>query len=296
MFPKKNDKRKKSVNDLKKNIITNRKIKKKKTHQDWGTSQCNIKINDKQLETGKKTRKNLSAKQYGYKVVKPLDISEHADNSIEITLDSNSTFQGAMIVEIVDVIPVQEIVRRVMARSIIGEIQNKDHPLANKCIICSRVNSTLRCSRCKCAWYCGQTHQKQDWPFHQTICRSAEGIPRLPETKKNENAIMVSQEGKVDFSEKKENMLCQNLCVDYKMVYILKNTADNIDFVILYTNDVYQVITIQDEDKCIRKKTRSFFQINIYRYYYTNAILSLFHKQKKQDSSSNIITDPMELD
>jgi MYND finger len=30
----------------------------------------------------------------------------------------------------------------------------------------------MKCSRCKCVWYCSRQHQLDDWPKHKKICAS----------------------------------------------------------------------------------------------------------------------------
>ncbi|ETO03884.1 hypothetical protein RFI_33518, partial [Reticulomyxa filosa] len=282
-----------------------------KTHQDWNTSQCDVTINNKQLIIDRKNIKTSSTKQKGYNVVKPLDISEHADTCMDIELASNAAFQGAVIVEIVRVTTVHEMARRVEARSTVCEVQNGRPLFGKKCAICDQTKDLLRCSRCKGVWYCGTTHQAQDWPFHQTICQSAENRPRLPEMKKEvatvEDDVCVGQtkvslrcplsiiriqtpvrgchcihpqcldlESYLAFSHRTGNWQCpvctqplkfEELCVDYKMMQILKNTTDDIDTVRLNPDGTYQIVTLQEQiaedEKCkdIRKKKRTFSQI-----------------------------------
>jgi len=117
---------------------------------------------------------------------------------MDIELTSNGVFQGAVVVEIVRVASIQDMVRRVIARSNVYEIQNANGKSAaqyKKCAVCDQNKELLRCSRCKGVWYCGTAHQAQDWPFHQTICQSAESRPKLKELKEitSEDEISVGQ-------------------------------------------------------------------------------------------------------
>ena len=44
-------------------------------------------------------------------------------------------------------------------------------PLSGSCDICGII-STLRCSACKKAFFCGTLHQKEGWPVHKENCIS----------------------------------------------------------------------------------------------------------------------------
>ena len=41
---------------------------------------------------------------------------------------------------------------------------------SHRCNKCFSLNCTLRCSRCKNAWFCNQECQRKDWPFHKRHC------------------------------------------------------------------------------------------------------------------------------
>lgn len=41
----------------------------------------------------------------------------------------------------------------------------------NSCRVCGSINGLRRCSSCKIAYYCSQTHQKLDWRNHKTECK-----------------------------------------------------------------------------------------------------------------------------
>jgi hypothetical protein len=43
-------------------------------------------------------------------------------------------------------------------------------PPVKKCAVCEAKQNLLRCSRCKQRWYCGQDHQRKDWPRHKAEC------------------------------------------------------------------------------------------------------------------------------
>jgi hypothetical protein len=41
-----------------------------------------------------------------------------------------------------------------------------------ECTICNKKNCTLRCSRCKCVYYCSKAHQSEDWKTHKvSFCK-----------------------------------------------------------------------------------------------------------------------------
>ncbi|GAB5356106.1 hypothetical protein AAMO2058_000262500 [Amorphochlora amoebiformis] len=44
------------------------------------------------------------------------------------------------------------------------------HPSAKECAVCGVTEGLMRCSRCKNKWYCGQSHQRQDWHKHRQEC------------------------------------------------------------------------------------------------------------------------------
>lgn len=41
----------------------------------------------------------------------------------------------------------------------------------NCCRVCGTPTELRRCSSCKAAFYCSQTHQQSDWPNHRAECR-----------------------------------------------------------------------------------------------------------------------------
>ena len=41
-----------------------------------------------------------------------------------------------------------------------------------KCIICMSEENLHLCSKCRSVNYCCKEHQKQDWPYHKTICKA----------------------------------------------------------------------------------------------------------------------------
>ena len=44
---------------------------------------------------------------------------------------------------------------------------NKEDP---KCMVCGKGGNVMRCSNCKCAFYCSRQHQIDDWDRHQPFC------------------------------------------------------------------------------------------------------------------------------
>lgn len=54
-------------------------------------------------------------------------------------------------------------------------LSNVDHfeglaPEFQRCSLCGKDENLLRCSRCKCAYYCSTWHQKMDWISHKDNC------------------------------------------------------------------------------------------------------------------------------
>lgn len=45
-------------------------------------------------------------------------------------------------------------------------------PLVTACRVCGSQNDLRRCSNCKVAYYCSQTHQQCDWRNHRVECKS----------------------------------------------------------------------------------------------------------------------------
>lgn len=40
----------------------------------------------------------------------------------------------------------------------------------HSCSVCKKPGISKKCSRCHSQYYCGQEHQQQDWPRHQSEC------------------------------------------------------------------------------------------------------------------------------
>mmetsp|Transcript_46824 Transcript_46824/g.41891 ORF Transcript_46824/g.41891 Transcript_46824/m.41891 type:complete len:297 (-) Transcript_46824:53-943(-) len=93
---------------------------------------------------------------------------------MDFEITSNGPFGGVAVIEIVRIFSVESISQRIIARCTPID-PRKD----KKCAICGRTSDLLRCSRCKCVWYCGTKHQAKDWPFHQTICSPTEMRAKL---------------------------------------------------------------------------------------------------------------------
>ncbi|EFQ85513.1 hypothetical protein CFE70_007784 [Pyrenophora teres f. teres 0-1] len=45
------------------------------------------------------------------------------------------------------------------------------HDAVNACKICGKYEGARKCVRCKTVAYCGEEHQRQDWPSHKRECR-----------------------------------------------------------------------------------------------------------------------------
>eukprot|EP00727_Mastigamoeba_balamuthi_P011829 m51a1_g7269 hypothetical protein (260) ;mRNA; r:212630-213409 len=47
--------------------------------------------------------------------------------------------------------------------------QGRGHVARGPCAVCGQ-ESTARCAGCKRVFYCGQEHQRADWPAHRAVC------------------------------------------------------------------------------------------------------------------------------
>lgn len=249
-------------------------------HQSWATAQCDVSINSTKIQLDRKNNRT-GVKERGYHIVKPLDITSYASQTMDFEITSNNTFAGVAVIEIVREFSVSEIGSRVEARCKTVDSTDKH------CAICNETESLLRCSRCKSVWYCGTKHQAKDWPFHQTICTPAENRPKLKTTEyKNSDDDVVCGETRVSlkdplmlfriktpvrgsncphpqcvdlhsflrFSHQTGNWQCpvctqplkyEDLVIDDKMKDILDKTAEDIDQVRLYPNGEFKAITLE---------------------------------------------------
>jgi len=137
-------------------------------HQQWNSSQCDVSINNRKIAIDKRSTRS-GVKKKGYHIVSPLDITKEACSTMDFEITSNGPFGGVAVIEIVRIFTVESIAQRIIARCTPID-PRKD----KKCAICKKTSDLLRCSRCKCVWYCGTKHQAKDWPFHQTICSPTE--------------------------------------------------------------------------------------------------------------------------
>jgi len=142
-------------------------------HQQWNTSQCDVSINSRKCVIDKRNTQS-GVKKKGHHIVAPLDITKEANTTMDFEITSNGPFGGVAVIEIVRVFTVEAIAKRIIARCTPID-PRKD----KKCAICGKTQDLLRCSRCKCVWYCGTGHQAKDWPFHQTICSPTESKGKL---------------------------------------------------------------------------------------------------------------------
>ncbi|XP_069699059.1 egl nine homolog 1 [Periplaneta americana] len=51
------------------------------------------------------------------------------------------------------------------------------------CEVCGVTERVLRCSRCRCVYYCSKEHQTQDWKEHKSFCKTH----RIDKRKEDEN-------------------------------------------------------------------------------------------------------------
>lgn len=72
-------------------------------------------------------------------------------------------------------------------------------PRHGACPVCHK-NATLKCGNCKREFYCGKSHQSQDWPRHRSTC-CAWRIDRDPDLGRHLLATRDLAPGDVIFSE-----------------------------------------------------------------------------------------------
>lgn len=58
-----------------------------------------------------------------------------------------------------------------------------------QCTVCNKP-STLRCSRCSGAWYCGKPCQKEDWSAHKLLCPQYKDFQTAPNGRKNVHRVI----------------------------------------------------------------------------------------------------------
>merc|ERR1712154_269596 len=134
---------------------------------------CDVSINSRKIIIDKRSTWG-GVKKKGYHIVSPLDITKEACTTMDFEITSNGPFGGVAVIEIVRIFSVESIASRIIARCTPID-PRKD----KKCAICNKCKDLLRCSRCKCVWYCSTKHQAKDWPFHQTICSPTEFRQKL---------------------------------------------------------------------------------------------------------------------
>jgi len=201
---------------------------------------------------------------------------------MDIELHSQGTFQGIVVLEYVENIPISVIAKRII----------DDSNPERKCVICGKTRDLLRCSRCKSSWYCGVRHQTMDWSTHQLICKPQK-VAKNKLTKKDHRAGTLGDdiamgeckirlrcpltmvrirtpvqgikcqhpqcmdlESYLSYANHSGNWQCpicskplpwQSLIVDDSMQKILADTDDEIDYVKLFPNGSYKVITLADQ-------------------------------------------------
>lgn len=63
------------------------------------------------------------------------------------------------------------------------------------CSVCAKTDCPLlRCSNCFGAFYCGQVCQEKDWPTHKAICKKAQDIIALWETKEGRSITVAEHD------------------------------------------------------------------------------------------------------
>uniref|UniRef100_A0A671LF40 hypoxia-inducible factor-proline dioxygenase n=1 Tax=Sinocyclocheilus anshuiensis TaxID=1608454 RepID=A0A671LF40_9TELE len=50
------------------------------------------------------------------------------------------------------------------------------------CELCGKIETLLKCGRCRISFYCSKEHQKQHWKKHKLTCREADKTKTVPQT------------------------------------------------------------------------------------------------------------------
>jgi len=167
-----------------------------KQHTEWKLGEFELRINDQTVHIPhspadaaaaavKDREKERKAKACRF--IQPLDISQFAREAMNFELKCfKNQFYGAASIEIVNVLSVDQIAERVIARSKLAQrihsmqsSQTQNVALTQTCQVCDRRDSLSRCSRCKAVWYCSREHQQQDWSKHGLGCMQREDLLRL---------------------------------------------------------------------------------------------------------------------
>lgn len=253
-------------------------------HESWNnvaaTGVC-VYIN-KTFITISGSKNKAGVKKRGYHVAKPLDISNKAQEIMEIEILCQTHFTGVCVAELATFHSFDDMITNIIRRC-------KGIPASEKkCQICDHKEELMRCSRCKTAWYCGEEHQQRHWPYHQRLCKPYKSKPKLPRIggDKVDEDIQIGESRvslrcpltikRIDIPVRGINCnhpqcfdlrgflnfcavtgvwqcpVCTNACqfkdlgIDDEMDKILKNTSDEIDQVRLFPNGKYEPITLEE--------------------------------------------------
>jgi hypothetical protein len=68
------------------------------------------------------------------------------------------------------------------------------HDAENSCKVCGKYAGSKQCMRCKSVVYCSVEHQKQDWPFHKSVCKHLQRIHEFSQKKKLADGVPESSQ------------------------------------------------------------------------------------------------------
>lgn len=78
------------------------------------------------------------------------------------------------------------------------------------CDYYSREHANLKCSKCKCVYYCSQDCQKKDWKEHKEVCNALAGESIAFQTKESE---MTAYLDNLVNATKRECAICLESCI-----------------------------------------------------------------------------------
>lgn len=74
--------------------------------------------------------------------------------------------------------------------------------LIMSCRVCKSTDKLQRCSKCKIAFYCSQTHQQSDWRSHKIECRKL--------SNNNSSSVLLETQQQTEQSRTKKNVWPNN--------------------------------------------------------------------------------------
>jgi len=150
-------------------------------HEDWSciaATGITVYIN-KDFIPIHSSKQKPGAKKKGYRVAKPLDISDKAQPTLDVEIHCQTNFTGICVAELATFYSMDQMIKRIIRKC------RGVNAAEKKCEVCNKNENLMRCSRCKTAWYCGEKHQQQHWEYHQRICKPFKTRPNLPKVNVN---------------------------------------------------------------------------------------------------------------